>query len=78
VKGNVATDIPASRIAALAGEVQDADLAGLERHVLTPAEGYVTVDASTAAGYVLYPNVEAIRSLVDDIVAPELSSTEDG
>jgi anionic cell wall polymer biosynthesis LytR-Cps2A-Psr (LCP) family protein len=78
VKGNVATDIPSSRISALAGEVQDGDLGGLERHVLTPDEGYVTVDASSAAGYVLYPNVEAIRALVDDILDPELSSHDGG
>ena len=76
VKGNVATDIPASRISALAGEVQDADLGGLERHVLTPDKGYVTVDAASAAGYVLYPNVEAIRSLIDGIVAREISSND--
>ena len=78
VKGNVATDIPSSRISALAGEIQDADLSGLERHVLTPDEGYVTVDPGSAAGYVLIPNVEAIRSLVDRIVAPELSTTDGG
>jgi LCP family protein required for cell wall assembly len=67
VKGNVATDIPSSRISALAGEVQEADLGGLERHVLTPDEGYVTVDANSAAGYVLHPNVDAIRDLAADI-----------
>ena len=78
VKGNVATDIPSSRISALAGEVQEADLADLERHVLTPDEGYVVVDANSAAGYVLYPNVEAIRALVDRIAAPELSSNDGG
>jgi hypothetical protein len=77
VKGNVATDIPASRLSSLAGEVQDADLGGLERHVLSPDEGYVTVDAGSAAGYVLHPNVEAIRSLVDGIVATA-PSTDDG
>lgn len=67
VKGNVATDIPSSRISALAGEVQEADLAGLARHVLTPDEGYVVVDATSAAGYVLYPNLEAIRELADRV-----------
>ena len=63
VKGNVATDIPSARISALAAEVQEADLGGLERVVLTPDEGYVVVDAASAAGYVLYPNIEAIRLL---------------
>jgi LCP family protein required for cell wall assembly len=78
VKGNVATDIPSSRISALAGEVQEADLGGLERHVLTPDEGYVVVDPGSAAGYVLYPDVEAIRALVDRIVDPALSSRDGG
>ncbi len=63
VKGNVATDVPSARISALAAEVQDADLGGLERVVLTPDEGYVIVDADSAAGYVLYPNLDAIREL---------------
>ena len=67
VKGNVATDIPSARISALAGEVQEADLGGLERVVLSPDDGYVTVDANSAAGYVLYPNLEAIRALADGI-----------
>ena len=70
VKGNVATDIPSARIPALAGEVQDADLAGLERHVLTPDDGYVIVDANSAAGYVLYPNLEAIRTLAERVFGP--------
>ena len=77
VKGNVATDIPSARISALAGEVQDADLGGLERHVLTPDEGFVTVDADSAAGYVLYPNLEAIRALMEQIVGPGLASEDD-
>ena len=67
VKGNVATDIPTARISALAGEVQKADLGGLDRHVLTPDEGFVTVDADSAAGYVLYPELDAIRALSDEV-----------
>jgi hypothetical protein len=58
--------------------VQEADLGGLERHVLTPDEGYVVVDPGSAAGYVLYPDVEAIRALVDRIVDPALSSSDGG
>lgn len=69
VKGNVATDIPASRIAALAAELQEANLGGLERHVLTPDGGYVVVDANSAAGYVLYPNLEAMLELGEEIFA---------
>jgi LCP family protein required for cell wall assembly len=74
VKGNVATDIPSGRISALAGEVQDADLGGLERHVLTPDEGYVVVDTDPIAGYILHPNLEAIRDLARDVFTEEVSS----
>jgi len=70
VKGNVATDIPSARISALAGAVQEADLGGLERVVLSPDEGYVTVDATSAAGYVLYPNLDAIRALATTLFEP--------
>ena len=78
VKGNVATDIPSSRISALAGEVQEADLAGLARHVLTPDDGYVVVDANSAAGYVLYPNVDAILQLGLEVFAEVEPSASPG
>jgi LCP family protein required for cell wall assembly len=74
VKGNVATDIPSGRISALAGEVQNADLGGMERHVLTPDEGYVVVDSDPIAGYILHPNLEAIDDLARDIFAGVVSS----
>jgi LCP family protein required for cell wall assembly len=77
VKGNVATDIPSARISALAGEVQEADLGGLERVVLSPDEGFVTVDATSAAGYVLYPNLEAIRSLADQVFTSPVQGPDD-
>ena len=76
VKGNVSTDIPSSRISALAGEVQDADLGGMERHVLTPDEGYVVVDSDPIAGYILHPNLEAIGDLARDIFTGGVSSPE--
>lgn len=63
VRENVATDIPSSRISAIAGELQSADLARIERVVLTPDEGYVTVEVASAAGYILHPDLEAIRAL---------------
>ncbi len=72
VKENVATDIPSGRIPALAEGVQDAELATLERHVLTPDEGYVVVDPASAAGYVLYPELDAIRALGDRVFNAEL------
>jgi LCP family protein required for cell wall assembly len=73
VRDNVATDIPSSRIPALAEGMQDAEIATLERHVLTPDEGYVVVDPASAAGYVLYPDLDAIRALGDRVFDPELA-----
>lgn len=66
IRDNVATDIPSRRIPGLAEEATDADLGDLERVVLTPPR-YVTVDPNSAAGYVLYPNLEAIRRLAGRI-----------
>lgn len=63
VRDNVSTDIPSRRIPEIASAGQEANLRNVERVVLTPDEGYVTVDANSAAGYVLYPNIEAIRAL---------------
>jgi LCP family protein required for cell wall assembly len=62
-KRNVATDIPSARLSAIAAAVEDADLRRVERVVLTPEDGYVVVDPFSAAGYVLHPNLEAIRAL---------------
>ncbi len=67
IRDNVATDIPSGRIPAIAAEVQDADLGGLEQVVLTPDEGYVTVDPFSAAGYILIPNLDAIHELATRI-----------
>jgi LCP family protein required for cell wall assembly len=63
VRDNVATDIPSSRMSAIAAEVQSADLGTIERVVLTPEDGYVTVEANSAAGYILHPDLDAIRGL---------------
>lgn len=62
VRDNVATDIPSSRIPDLAAEATEADLGGLERVVLTPPR-YVTVEPNSAAGYILIPDLDAIRRL---------------
>jgi len=66
IRDNVATDIPSGRIPGLAAEVQDADLRGLKRVVLTPPD-YVTVEPNSAAGYILLPNFEAILELGDRV-----------
>lgn len=63
VKGNVATDIPSHRFADIAAEVADANLGRVQRVVLTPDEGYVTVGEDPLFGYVLHPNLDAIHDL---------------
>ena len=75
VRDNVSTDIPSRRIPEIATAAQDANLGNVERVVLSPEEDYVTVDANSAAGYVLYPNLDAIRLLGERIFG---SSTADG
>ena len=66
IRDNMATDIPSARIADLAAEGTEADLAGLERVVLTPPE-FVTPEPFSAAGYILHPDLEAIRELGEEI-----------
>ena len=67
VRDNVATDIPSRRIPEIASAGEDADLGNAERVVLTPDDGYVTVEANSPAGYILHPQLEAIRALADRI-----------
>ena len=66
IRDNMATDIPSGRMSALAAEGQDADLGGLERVVLAPPE-FVTPEPFSAAGYILHPDLDAIRDLGDRI-----------
>lgn len=66
VRDNVATDIPEARISELAVAGQKVDLGGLERVVLEPPT-YVTPDPDSAAGYILYPQLDAIRELAETI-----------
>lgn len=67
VRDNVATDIPSQRIPGVAAAGQEADLRNIRQVVLTPDEGYVFVDADSAAGYILIPNLDSIRSLGEDV-----------
>ena len=62
IRDNMATDIPSARIPDLAAVGQDAELGALERHVLTPPE-FVTPEPFSAAGYILHPDLDAIRQL---------------
>lgn len=74
VRDNVATDIPSRRIPEVASAGQEADLRGMERVVLTPDEGYVWVEADSAAGYILHPNFDAIRELSERIFGGDVAA----
>jgi cell envelope-related function transcriptional attenuator common domain len=62
VKSTIATDIPGDRIAELAQAVQRADMSQLQRIVLQPPE-YMRADPFSKAGYILIPNLDAIRAI---------------
>lgn len=64
VRDNVATDIPSDRLPELAAAGQDADLGSMERIVLAPPD-YVTPEPFSSAGYILHPQLAAIRQLGD-------------
>jgi len=68
VKNAVATDVPSERIPELAQAVQDADMSQLRRIVLQPPE-YMTAEPSSSAGYILHPNLAAIRAIVNELLA---------
>jgi polyisoprenyl-teichoic acid--peptidoglycan teichoic acid transferase len=65
VRNTIATDVPSSRIPQLADAVQVADMSLLERVVIQPP--LVTPEEDPVAGYILHPNVAAIRAVVADI-----------
>jgi LCP family protein required for cell wall assembly len=68
VKNAIVTDVPSERIAQLAQAVQDADMSQLRRIVLQPPE-FMTADPSSAAGYILIPNFDAIRAIGTELLA---------
>jgi len=74
-RDNVTTDIPSSRISALAAALQDADVRSIERHVLTPEEGYVWIEPESAAGYILRPNLDEIRDLGERVFGGGMEAT---
>lgn len=67
VKATIRTDVPGDRIAELANAVQQTDVSQLERIVLQPPD-YMTVDAHSSAGYILHPNLRAIRAIGDALI----------
>ncbi len=76
VRDNVATDIPSSRMSSIAAELQEANLGNVERVVLTPDDGYVTVETASAAGYVLHPDLEAIQTMSRRIFGEETLTSD--
>ena len=77
VKNTIATDVPADRIAELAQAIQEADMSQLQRIVLQPPD-YMRADPHSSAGYILIPNLEAIRAIGERLlggVAPQPSAT---
>ena len=77
VKNAIATDVPSERIPELAEAVQDADMSQLRRIVLQPPE-YMTAEPFSSAGYILHPNLEAIRAIGEELMgAPAAGSPSD-
>jgi polyisoprenyl-teichoic acid--peptidoglycan teichoic acid transferase len=68
VKDAVATDVPGVRLPVLAQAVQEADMTQLQRIVLQPPE-YMSVNAHSSAGYILIPNLDAIRAVGEALLA---------
>lgn len=66
IRDNMATDIPEAKIPELASGGQEVNLGGLQRVVLEPPT-YVTPEPFSAAGYILHPDLDAIRALGESI-----------
>jgi LCP family protein required for cell wall assembly len=73
VKNTVATDVPSNRMPDLAQAVQDADMSNVRRIVLQPPD-YMTAEPFSAAGYILHPNLEAIRAIGEQLLGAPSSS----
>ena len=73
VKNTISTDIPSGRIPSLARAIQQADMSQLERTVIQPP--LVSVDEDPIAGYILRPDLDAIRQLTDELLAGEGAGT---
>jgi LCP family protein required for cell wall assembly len=73
VKNTISTDIPSARIPSLARAIQQADMTQLERTVIQPP--LVSVDEDPIAGYILRPDLDAIRELTDELLAAESDGT---
>ena len=67
VKNTITTDVPSVRLAELAQAVQGADMSQLRRIVLQPPD-YMHADPYSSAGYVLIPNLDAIRAIGEQLI----------
>lgn len=68
VKSTITTDVPSGRIAELARAIQGADMSRLQRIVLQPPD-YMRADPFSSAGYILIPDLEAIRAVVQELMS---------
>lgn len=68
VKNTITTDVPSGRLAELAQAVQGADMSQLQRIVLQPPE-YMRADPFSSAGYILIPDLAAIRAIGEQLLA---------
>ncbi|MEO8251732.1 MAG: LCP family protein [Chloroflexota bacterium] len=70
VKNTIATDMPGAQIAELARAVQRADTSQLQRIVLQPPL-YMHADPFSKAGYILIPDLVAIRAVGERLLNGE-------
>jgi LCP family protein required for cell wall assembly len=68
VKNTITTDVPSGRLAELAQAVQGADMSQLQRVVLQPPL-YMRADPFSSAGYILIPDLEAIRAVGEQLLS---------
>jgi len=73
VKNTIATDVPSGRLAELAQAVQGADMSQLKRIVLQPPE-YMRADPFSTAGYILIPDLDAIRAIGEQLLGGETAT----
>jgi LCP family protein required for cell wall assembly len=73
VKNTISTDIPSARISSLARAVQAVDMDRLHRAVIQPP--LVVVEEDPFAGYILRPDLDAIRELAEELLSEERAGT---
>ena len=73
VKNTIATDVPSGRLAELAAAVQGADMSQMRRIVLQPPE-YMRADPFSSAGYILIPDLDAIRAIGEQLLGGETAT----